>query len=254
MSVTKSFPEGMTPLDREPFHFSCHSKVACFTNCCRNVNMFLYPYDILRLKQGLNLDSESVMRRYTRLSQGDHPYFPAVMLKLADDDRKSCPFLSEDGCTIYENRPSACRTYPLERAVDRTAASGYLRDYYFLTTHSYCQGHAEDRKVTVNQWIREQQLEPFNRMNDEWALVDTLFATNPWKGEGAGGPRQQMAFMVCYNIDQFRLFVATNKLVDQFKLSKEHRKRIAVDDTALLSFGFEWLKLIHTGKSAVLCR
>ncbi|MHA1732482.1 MAG: YkgJ family cysteine cluster protein [Promethearchaeota archaeon] len=33
--------------------------------------------------------------------------------KLLPGEGGSCPFLSESGCTIYENRPLACRAYPL---------------------------------------------------------------------------------------------------------------------------------------------
>lgn len=254
MSTNKEFPEGMTPLGTLPFNFSCHPGVSCFTSCCRNVDMFLYPYDILRLKQALKINSEIFMRRYTRLIQGEHPYFPAVMLKLEEDSRKSCPFLSESGCSVYHDRPSACRTYPLERAVDRVVHKGRFSDYYFLTRHPYCLGHLEDQHFTVSQWIRDQQLEPYNNMNDEWALLDTVFASNPWKGEGSAGPKQQMAFMVCYDIDGFRSLVTREHLLERFYLPKEQRKRIQSDDTALLRFGFEWLKYILTGKSSLLCR
>ncbi len=251
MQNNDKFPDGMIPLGGKAFHFSCHSGVKCFTSCCKNVDMFLFPYDVIRLKKRLGIDSEVFMRRHTRLSAGSHPYFPAVMLQLSDDVEKSCPFLTEKGCSVYSDRPSACRTYPLERAVDRTSERGARPDYYFLTNHPYCLGHQEETPYTSLQWIREQQLQEYNNQNDRWAELDTIFLTNPWKGEGSGGPLQQIAFMVCYNIDEFRLFVARQHILEQFKMSSKQRKHIESDDVALLQFGYDWLKFFLTGKSSL---
>ena len=155
---------------------------------------------------------------------------------------KACPFLKESGCTVYRDRPTACRTYPLERAVDRSAAKGRPEDFYFLTNHSYCRGHQEEHRCTVKQWVRNQRLDEYNLMNDLWAEVDTLFASNPWKGEGFGGEKQQLAFLACYNIDGFRRFCTTHNLFEQYRLSREVKRRIAQEDAELLKFAFEWLK------------
>jgi len=89
-------------------------------------------------------------------------------------------------------------------------------------------------------------------MNDRWAEIDTIFATNPWKGEGSGGPKQQMAFMVSYDVDGFRSLAVRERLLEQFRLTREQKKLIRSDDTALLQFGFEWLKLFMTGKSSLM--
>jgi uncharacterized protein len=254
MNRNKEFPEGMVPLQAEKFQFSCHVGVECFMSCCKNVDMFLYPYDIVRLKNCLHIDSETFMRQHTRLVKGVHPYFPSVMLKLKDDEENCCPFLGENGCLVYHDRPSACRTYPLERAVDRTLDSGRCRDYYFLTEHCYCLGHQENNYYSVSQWIREQNLDDYNRVNDRWAELDTLFATNPWKGEGSGGPKQQLSFMVCYDVDGFRAMILRERILDRFRLSKEQKKCIQEDDIAVLLFGFDWLKLFLTGNSSLELR
>ncbi len=78
-------------------------------------------------------------------------------------------------------------------------------------------------------------------MNDLWAEVDAFFASNPWQGEGAAGPRQQLAFMVCYNIDAFRAYTRQHNLLNFFRLSKEHRRRIEGDEVELLKFGLDGL-------------
>ena len=85
------------------------------------------------------------------------------------------------------------------------------------------------------------------QVDDLWAEVDTIFSQNPWQGEGAGGPRQLMAFMVCYNIDGFRSFIKETRLLEQFKLKSTRCRLIENDDEALLKFGFDWLKHVLAG-------
>jgi Fe-S-cluster containining protein len=243
----KEFPEGMEPLGKSVFPFDCHPGVKCFMACCRKLDLILYPYDIIRLKNRLKISSEELVRCHTHLGPSSHPYFPALMLKMAENEEKTCPFLNENGCAVYEDRPTACRTYPLERAVDRNPSRGDPFDYYFMTKHPYCLGHNEDREWTVKSWLRDQHLLEYNAVNDRWAEIDTLFSRNPWQGEGAAGSRQQMAFMVCYNIDGFRQFVEETKLLDQFKLDGSRRRNIENDDESLLKFGFDWLKHMLAG-------
>ncbi|MEN8143193.1 MAG: YkgJ family cysteine cluster protein [Thermodesulfobacteriota bacterium] len=241
----KEFPEGMVPLGKNKFNFACHSGVACFTRCCRDLQLFLYPYDIIRLKTRLGIDSEEFLNKYSGATKGANPCFPAVMLKMQDNEEKACPFLGEDGCEVYEDRPSACRTYPLERAVDRESSGGRPQEYYFMTDHEYCLGHQEDRSWTVKEWIKDQGLQYYNQKDDLWAELDTIFAvSSTWRGEGSAGPRQLLAFMVCYNVDRFRQYLNEHKLLDQFRLDKSRRKLIETDDDALLRFGFDWLKFV----------
>jgi hypothetical protein len=249
--IKKEFPEGMEPLGNSVFHFRCAPDVECYMSCCRKLDLILYPHDIIRLKNRLSISSEDFMRRHTRLGHSSHPFFPAVMLLMAENEEQTCPFLNSNGCIVYEERPTACRTYPLERAVDRSPSRGRLQEYYFMTKHPYCLGHREEKEWTVRTWLKDQKVQHYNAANDLWAEIDTLFAGNPWRGEGVGGPRQQMAFMVCYNIDGFRKFVMENKLIDQFKLESSLRRILAVDDEALLKFGFEWLKHILAGTGSL---
>lgn len=237
-------PEGRTVVGAASFRFHCHSGVKCFTNCCRNLDLYLYPYDILRLKNCLAIHSAEFMHAYTRIAQGSHPYFPAVMLNMSNDHDKTCPFLGENGCTVYKDRPSACRTYPLERGVERLEGENDLTVHYFMTHHEYCLGHNEEREYTIKQWERDQFLHDYNLMNDHWAVVDAFFATNPWLGEGAAGPRQQLAFMVSYNLDEFRAYINRHNLLKSFRLERERRRRIERDDAELLRFGFDWLQFV----------
>ena len=50
----------------DKFRFRCHKDISCWTNCCHNTNLFLMPYDILRLKKRLGLDSLLFLDTHTR--------------------------------------------------------------------------------------------------------------------------------------------------------------------------------------------
>jgi hypothetical protein len=245
----EEFPNGMTPLGNSRFNFACHAGVACFTNCCRKLELYLYPYDIIRLKKRLEMSSEDFLNRYAGMVKGANPCFPAVMLTMSDNQEKTCPFLAESGCAVYADRPSACRTYPLERAVAGSSSGGRPGEFYFMTEHSYCLGHREERAWTVKEWVRDQRLQYYNQMDDLWAEMDTLFGDSRiWRGEGSAGPRQLLAFMACYNVDRFRQYVNDHRLLDRFRLDKPRRKLIESDDEALLKFGFDWLKFVLAEK------
>ncbi len=255
MKSGKNLPESMKPIGKDKFNFHCHKEVDCYMVCCRDVDMFLYPFDVLRLKNALGVSSQEFMEKYTRVLKGGvHPYFPSVMLRLTEGELKACPFLIDEGCAVYDDRPSACRTYPLERGVDRSPQKGLVSDFYLMTDHDYCHGHSEKKSFTVKKWIRDQRLDEFNMMNDLWAEVDTVFASNPWSGEGSGGPKQQVAFTVCYDIDNFRIMVAKHDLLERFSVSRDQKRRIKESDIELLKFGFEWIKNFVGAPSSLLKR
>jgi uncharacterized protein len=243
---------GRSRIDPQGFTFHCHPNVPCYLTCCRDVDMLLFPYDIVQLKQCLKIHSSDFLQNYTVLCEGSHPFFPGVKLQLAAEENRPCPFLGPTGCTVYRHRPSACRTYPLERGVEQTKPGQPLKIHYFMTHHPYCQGHAENRTYTIQQWERDQMLDEYNLYNDLWAELDAFFSGNPWAGEGKAGPYQQLAFMVCYNIDTFRSYVEKHNILSKFTLSKEVRRRIGRDDGHLLRFGFQWILYTLGGRSSLI--
>ncbi len=207
--------------------------------------MLLYPYDIILLKKELGIRSDEFLDKYVKAVRGQNPLFPSLMMKMTE--LNACPFLGPKGCAVYDARPAACRMYPLERAVDRSPAKGRPDEFYFLTNHDYCMGHKEETEWTVKNWLRDQGLALHNSHADRWAEMDTFFATNPWSGEGVAGPRQKVAFLACYNIDGFRDYVRDKNILAEFKLSSTRLRSIQNDDEALLSFGYDWLKMILAG-------
>ncbi|OAD22428.1 FAD-dependent pyridine nucleotide-disulfide oxidoreductase [Candidatus Thiomargarita nelsonii] len=96
----------------DTIQFRCHKDIACFNECCKRIDITLTPYDILRLKKRLGLTSNEFLAQYTLPYEMDGHGMPGVKIKTADDN-PACPFLSEEGCSVYEDRPTVCRYYAL---------------------------------------------------------------------------------------------------------------------------------------------
>ncbi|MFW5930560.1 MAG: YkgJ family cysteine cluster protein [Desulfosalsimonas sp.] len=229
------------------FHFACHPGVPCFTRCCRNPDMYLYPYDIIRLKNRLGIDSDAFLEEYTHTAVRDNPYFPNVMLKMSEAEARPCMFLTDKGCTVYEDRPFSCRAYPLEPALSRYGGDKG-EDRFFIARHHYCEGHEQDQYWSVEQWISDQELEPFLEMNRRWAGIDTLLRRDCWQGKGFEHPAFKMVFMACFNPDRFREFVFNSSFLNRFALSNQKVNSVKDSDEELLLLGFDWTEFLLEGR------
>ena len=49
----------------DAIQFRCHKEVSCFNACCKQADVTLTPYDIVRLKQHLGLNSEAFLKHHT---------------------------------------------------------------------------------------------------------------------------------------------------------------------------------------------
>jgi hypothetical protein len=56
-----------------------------------------------------------------------------------------------------------------------------------------------------------------------------------------------MAFMATYNVDAFREFLLTSSFLKRYRVKKDILARIRRDDTALLLFGMDWVRLFVWG-------
>jgi uncharacterized protein len=86
-------------------HDEVFSEIDCLTcaNCCKTTSPIFYQTDIERASKALRMKPGQFAEKYLRVDE-DKDY----VLKSAP-----CPFLdTENYCSIYENRPKACREYP----------------------------------------------------------------------------------------------------------------------------------------------
>ncbi len=244
-------PLEANPIGPGTFRFDCHPKVGCFTMCCKDVDMYLYPYDVIRMKRSLGIPSDEFLDKYTFSAVRDNPFFPSVMLRMAEHPEKPCPFLVPEGCSIYEDRPSSCRTYPLERAVARSPLQGRRQDHYFLKRVPNCLGHQEEKEWTVDEWIADQEVLPYNEMNELWVDIDSILRANPWGDQGSSKDRLRMAYTACFNVDQFRGFVFGSTFLSRFDVPEERVEKMKDDDVELMRFGLDWVKFFLSGQPTV---
>jgi len=229
--------------DGDTFSFRCYPGIGCYNRCCRNLNLFLYPYDVLRLKNALDISSDEFLDRYVDVVLRSGNFFPEVLLRMADNPEKTCPFLEEAGCTVYPDRPDTCRTFPVEQGVVYDAAGKKDTVIRFFRPPDFCLGQHEKQQWTVATWSQDQDAENYHKMTMRWAELKRRFQTDPWGAEGPQGRRAKMAFMATYNIDRFREFVFNSSFLKRYRVKAQVIKKIKVDDAELLKFGFFWVKL-----------
>ncbi|WP_035242339.1 YkgJ family cysteine cluster protein [Desulfobacter vibrioformis] len=231
------------------FQFSCHDGVPCFTRCCHNADMYLYPYDIVRMKQNLNMTSEAFLVAHTTTAIRDMPTFPNVMLKMSDRQGNPCTFLTEKGCTVYSDRPYSCRAYPLEPAI-YGGADGSMRMQYYVMHHGYCKGHDEDQAWTAKAWMADQEMGAYHEPNNCWARIAARLQTNSFRFQGIdmNSPSMKMAFMASYNMDTFRRFVFESSFLSRYNVPGQQLDAVKHDDRELLMLGLSWIERFLFGE------
>jgi hypothetical protein len=221
----------------ERFTFRCDPSLACFTRCCHDVSILLTPYDVLRMKQALKLDSSEFLDKYALVMQSKDKGIPVVFLNMEGPER-NCPFVSEKGCGIYAHRPWSCRMYPLGMAEPKDPAQAAQR-FYFILREDICQGHAAGRELSVREWIADQNIEVFDAME---ASFRQLMANPGWQEPDVLGPsKMAMFYMAAYDLDRFRRFIFESKFLDFFEVDEARIEAIRSDDEELLEFAFDWL-------------
>ena len=225
----------------DTFNFRCHPDIGCFNRCCRNLNLFLYPYDVIRLKNRLELTSEEFLDRYVDIVLRDSVFFPDVLLSMSDNGERTCPFLRDSGCSVYRDRPDACRTFPMEQGTFYNARTKKNESVYFFRPPEFCMGRHEDTQWTAKTWTLDQEAVIYNKMTLLWSDLRRLFQKDPWHGQGPKGARGKMAFMAIYNMDGFRKFIFESTFLRRYKVKSALLKKLRTDDVALMKFGFEWV-------------
>jgi Fe-S-cluster containining protein len=223
------------------FKFRCHKGVSCFTACCSNINIVLPPYDLLRLRKRFNMTTEDFINQYCEIEILAKTMLPVITLKMQNDGKKSCPFVTGDGCSVYEDRPNTCRYYPLGMATLRKKdAEGGKDEFYFMIKEDHCKGFDDPKEWTINEWRTDQQADLYDEMNRGW--MDLLIKKKSFGEKEFPEIKNQMFFMVCTNTDYFREFVFNSTFLETYDIPQERIEKVRTDDAELLKLGFEWLR------------
>jgi Fe-S-cluster containining protein len=220
------------------FRFSCHSGLACFNHCCREPTIILSPYDILRLKQRLGLTSGDFLGRYTRQIQEEHSRLPLLFLRLKEGPEGGCTFLKAQGCTVYADRPAACRLFPITQG-SRWAKTG-VEDFYFCRRLDYCQGFDSQEDWTVASWIDNQGFAEYDQGRRPW--LELILRLGQADLPPPDPQAQTLFFQTLYDLDNFRRFVFESAFLRVYGLEREVVEHLHCDAAALLRFAYAYLQ------------
>jgi Fe-S-cluster containining protein len=210
--------------------FACHADLPCFTQCCRDVNIYLTPYDVLRLRRALKMGSQEFLARYTRCFQAEVSHIPVVQLAM-DETTLSCKLVTDAGCRVYAERPWACRMYPLDLA----DASG---NYRFFATQDRCFGLGVKRSLTVQEWLDEQGLADYAEM--DLALQQAMSAgCHPDRSMDADLGK---LMFLAYDLDPFAQLLEEPRFRDLYEIDDQTLQRLREDDEALLLLAFRFIR------------
>ncbi|MGB5466894.1 MAG: YkgJ family cysteine cluster protein [Sedimenticolaceae bacterium] len=231
-----------------PFH--CFKGISCFNACCKHADVTLAPYDVLRLQKRLGMNSEQFLSQHTVPFQLDADGTPGI--KLRTDNDGACLFLDGDnGCSVYEDRPTVCRYYPVALLNMREKDTYEAKQQYSLVREDHCKGHQEPREITLRDYRKEQGVEEFDELNRSWY---ELILKKKSGGPGVGKPNEmslQLFFMASFNFDMLRRFVMSDNFKATYDLPDETYAEVAEDDVALMKLGNKLMRQALFGEKTI---
>lgn len=238
----------------DAFQFRCHPGIACFNACCRNIDITLTPYDIIRLKRRLKLDSDAFVARYTTPFEMDFHGMPGLKLATRPGSRACCFLDEQHGCTVYDDRPVACRYYALGVMGMREKDASEVTDRYFAVKEAHCQGHHEPQTQTVAEYRRDQGVERYDAINRPWR---DLIIKKRSGGPTVGAPSQrslQLFDMCSYDVDSFKRFMQSPGFTEIFDMTDEAIQEIVATDEATLAFAMRFMAQVLFAQHSIPLR
>ena len=123
----------------------CFECQRCLYCCSQEPGyVFLSEKDIENGSQVLGLSKEEFIAIYCRyVDFGNYS-----MVSLKEKDNYDCIFLTKNGCSIYEGRPSQCRTYPFWESIVESRVN-------WESEGKSCPGIGKGRKISRKEIEKE---------------------------------------------------------------------------------------------------
>lgn len=98
-------PEHKIDSTVQRFYKQVAKKIDCkkCSNCCKECKPPLTQYDVIKMAKGLNVTVKDFKKEYL---------VKAETVDAFTFDRKPCPFLIDNSCSVYDFRPECCSLYP----------------------------------------------------------------------------------------------------------------------------------------------
>jgi hypothetical protein len=180
-----------------------------------------------------------------------------IGVKLKTNEDKHCLLMTEKGCSVYDDRPAACRYYPFGlMGVKHTEAKADEQNY-FRIEEEHCKGHEQEnflpdtKEITLGEYRKTQGVEDFDKFNLDWIR---LMLKKKSAGPAVGTPSVeslQVLFMATYDLDRFKRFVFSPNFQSVYLLDEDFLETIQKDDLALLEFGYRFLRQVLFGEKTI---
>lgn len=129
--------------------------------CCNGRRVYLNPYEVTRLAENKGISTGVFIENFV-----DEKDF-----KLKHQPNGDCTLLNEHGCSVYKDRPLACRLYPLARKREGTGEERFAK----INPEPETKG-TYGTNGTVEDYLDTQLTETFERFADEYFKVFSQMA------------------------------------------------------------------------------
>lgn len=126
--------------------------------CCHDMgdSIRLDPMDLFMLQRQSGLAFQQLLGKHIELTVVKGMILPYLKM---DEKTLSCTFLSEERCSIHENRPGLCRLFPLGREYE----NGEMK---YILLKDTCE--REMTKVKISKWIGMPEISKYHRFVLDW--------------------------------------------------------------------------------------
>ena len=132
------------------------------------------------------MSSAEFLNKHTMPFEIEGQGLPGIKMRSTDDEPVCLLMDEKKGCTVYENRPAACRYYPL----------GLMNIKAFKATkEEHCQGHCEDNYLTVDEYREQQSVKEYDEFNWPWFQ---LVLKKKSSGPSIGNPSNEILLVPLY--------------------------------------------------------
>jgi Fe-S-cluster containining protein len=177
--------------------------------CCFGKAVMLNPWELLNLSKEKKITSREFRDLYCE--------FGGIRLRFnGEKDKKgqhACSQYKDNiGCSVHQGRPLACRLYPLGRQIQFNRAN-YMYEGDTFPCLTDCSQVLELPKLSVGEYLKEQEADSFEKAQDEYLIVmqniaDIAFELLLDSGLAASGDTKTLAVWRELGIEPPKLLAA----------------------------------------------
>jgi hypothetical protein len=149
-----------------------------------------------------------------------------------DPETLRCGLVTEDGCSVYENRPWACRIYPLDLAREPGK-------YRTIVGRERCLGLKEGTPRRVDLYLQSQGIDATYAEMDE--ALQAVLPRNAQPGSMRGEALASI-LSLAYDLDRFAQMIHDEDFRSSVEVDDETVREAVENDEALLRLALRYIR------------